>query len=247
MKKLKLTKIIVNSILIVSALISNSIGASAEWKQDNIGWWYTEGSSWSVGWRLVDEKWYYFGEDGYMKTGWLQDSNGKWYYLNSDGSMVHNTTIDGYIIGSDGSWNQSAQNSSEQSTITQNILSNVNPNATTISDVTGIKPSDITKIVFYDGRGINKPVAVEDKQNIKEFMGYLDGYVIKKTKNPESVGWIQSAQFYVKDKLVMDITFIDPIVINGDYFNVIKGELDTKAIGEFLKSIDSSYDIMSGL
>lgn len=45
----------------------------------------------------------------------------------------------------------------------------------------------------------------------------------------------------------MDITFINPIIINGNYFNITKGELDTETIGKFLKSINSSYDIMVGL
>lgn len=248
MKKLKLTKLIMSLLVVALVLPLNSVGANAEWKQDSNGWWNTEGNSWSVGWRLVDEKWYFFGQDGYMKTGWIQDSNGKWYYLNSDGSMANNTTIDGYTIGSDGAWIQRTQNNSQQSTTTKNILSNVNSNATTISGVTGIKLTDITKIVFYDGRGgINKPVTVEDKQKIKEFMEYLNGYVINKTKDPESTGWIHSAQFYVNDKVVMNITFVNPIIINGDYFNITKGKLDTETIGKFLKSIDSSYDIMAGL
>lgn len=247
MKKLKLTKLIASTLVIVSALTLSPVGVSAEWRQDNKGWWYTEGSSWSVGWRLVDGKWYYFGQDGYMKTGWLQDINKKWYYLNSDGSMVHDTTVDGYTIGSDGAWNQSIQNSSQQSTNTQNILSNANLNATTISGVTGVKFDDITKIVFCDGRGRNKSVTVEDKEKIKEFMGYLNGYGIKKTKNPESTGWIHRGLFYINDKEVMDITFVNPIIINGDYFNITKGELDTVTIGNFLKSIDSSYDVMAGL
>ncbi len=235
MKKLKLMKIMVISSLLVSAFISNPTEVNAEWKKDKIGWWYTEGSSWSVGWKLIDEKWYYFGQDGYMKTGWIQDSNEKWYYLNSDGSMAHDTTINGYTLDSDGVWIKEKQN----------ILSNVNQNATTISGVTGVKSTDITKIVFYDGRGgINKPITVEDKEKIREFMGYIDGYDIKKTQNPESTGWIQSAKFYVDDEVVMDITFNDPIIINGDYFNIIKGKLDSEAIDKFLKSVDSSYDIM---
>ena len=242
MKKLKLTKIIATSLLIVLALSLNPIGVSAQWKQDSNGWWNTEGYSWSVGWRLVDGKWYYFGQDGYMKTGWLQGSNENWYYLNLDGSMSHDTTIDGFTVGSDGTWNQYAGNSSVKS------LSNINPNSTAISGVTGVKFDDITKIVFYDGRGgRNKPVTVEDKQKIKEFMGYLECYSIKKTKNPESTGWIHSAVFYINDKEVMKITFVNPIIINGDYFDITKGKLDTETIGKFLKSIESSYDIMAGL
>lgn len=247
MKKLKLTKIIVNSLLIVSTLSLTPIGVNAEWKQNNIGWWYTEGNSWSINWRLIDGKWYYFDQNGYMQIGWIQDNNGKWYYLNSDGSMAHDTTIDGYTLGSDGAWNQNVENSSTEGTASQNILSNVNTNATTISGVTGVNFDDITKIVFYDGRGQNKPVTVEDKQKIQEFMGYLNGYSIKKTKNPESTGWIHSGLFYINDKEVMDITFVNPIIINGDYFNITKGDLDTITIGKFLKSIDPSYDIMVGL
>jgi hypothetical protein len=75
----KLISTLLTSILIVGAL---PIGASAEWRQDNTGWWYTEGSSWATGWREI---------------------NGKWYYFNSNGYMAHDTTIDGYNIGSDGS------------------------------------------------------------------------------------------------------------------------------------------------
>jgi len=240
MKKLKL---ISSSLLLVASILAlNPMGASAEWKQDNIGWWYTQGSSWAVGWKLIEGKWYYLGQDGYMKTGWLQDINGKWYYLKSDGSMDHDTTIDGLTVGSDGAWNQYVGTSSIES------LTNINSNASTISGVTGVKFDDITKIVFYDGRGgRNKPVTVEDKQKIKEFMGYLNGYSIKKTGNPESTGWIHSAVFYINDKKVMNITFVNPIIINGDYFNITEGELDTEMIGKFLKSIDLSYDIMAGL
>jgi hypothetical protein len=45
----------------------------------------------------------------------------------------------------------------------------------------------------------------------------------------------------------MNITFVNPIMINGDYFNITKGELDTETIGKILKLIDPSYDIMAGL
>ena len=48
-------------------------------------WWYTEGSSWATGWKLID---------------------GNWYYFNSDGYMAHDTTIDGCKLGSNGAWIQ---------------------------------------------------------------------------------------------------------------------------------------------
>ena len=95
MKKLKLTKVIASTLLVASVLALNPIGASASWKQDSIGWWNTEGSSWSVGWKEIDGKWYYFGQDGYM---------------------VHDTIIAGYKLGSDGAWIQGTSTNSNTQT-----------------------------------------------------------------------------------------------------------------------------------
>ena len=88
-------------------LDSNSGNMTTGWHKDSDGKWYHLGSSgaMSIGWHKDDNgKWYHLGESGAMDTGWYKDTNGKWYYLNSDGSMAVNTTIDGYKIGSDGSW-----------------------------------------------------------------------------------------------------------------------------------------------
>lgn len=61
----------------------NTVGVNAEWKKDTRGWWYSEGSSWAVGWRNIDGKWYYFYDDGYMaecttKDGCYVDEQGAW-------------------------------------------------------------------------------------------------------------------------------------------------------------------------
>jgi hypothetical protein len=88
MKKMKLTKSVGILLAVASVLVSNPIGVSAEWKQDSNGLWNSEGNSWSIGWKEIDGKWYYFGQDGYM---------------------VHDTNIDGYNIGSDGSWIENTQ------------------------------------------------------------------------------------------------------------------------------------------
>ena len=36
---------------------------------------------------------------------WLKIS-GKWYYFYANGIMASNTIIDGYVIGTDGSWRE---------------------------------------------------------------------------------------------------------------------------------------------
>ncbi|WP_298846631.1 hypothetical protein [Clostridium sp.] len=113
-----------------------------------------------------------------------------------------------------------------------------------INDVTNINIDNITKIIFYDGRGgRNKPLMLEDKQKIKEFMGYLNGYVIKKVGNSKSTGWIHSAVFYDNDKKVMEITFVSPVIINGEYYRVIRGGLNTNKIDTFLKSISPNWNM----
>ncbi|AFM40730.1 cell wall-binding protein [Desulfosporosinus acidiphilus SJ4] len=121
---------------------------------------------------------------------------------------------------------------------------NVDFEEKTISEVTNVKSTDITKIIVYDGRGgLNKPISVENKQKINQFMGYLDNYIIKKDKNPlPSVGWIHKAVFYDHDKEVMDIVFTNPIIINQTYYDIIKGDLDTQTMDQFLKSVDPSYE-----
>jgi hypothetical protein len=121
MKNMKLTKAVGALLTVASVLALNPIGANAEWKQDSNGWWNSEGSSWSIGWKEIDGKWYYFDNNGYMKTGWVQDGD-KWYYLdksgfmktgwivdgdktyylNKSGDMAKNTTIDGYTVDSNG-------------------------------------------------------------------------------------------------------------------------------------------------
>lgn len=127
MKKIK--KIIAVSLIVASIIVLNPISTKAEWRKDNKGWWYTEGNSWATGWRKINYKWYYFRQDGYMETGWLQDDDGKWYYLNEDGSMAHDMVIEGYKLGSDGSWINSNTNSnngsSELSSLGQELLNNI--------------------------------------------------------------------------------------------------------------------------
>lgn len=76
MRKTKLTKLLASSLIAVSLIALNPIGASAAWKQDNTGWWYTEGdNSWAIGWRNINGKWYNFDFNGYMKSNTTVDGN----------------------------------------------------------------------------------------------------------------------------------------------------------------------------
>jgi hypothetical protein len=110
-----------------------------------------------------------------------------------------------------------------------------------IKDVADINYNNITKIVFVDGSGRNKPLIVENKEKINEFMGYIDNYSVIKTGNPDKIGWLRSASFYENDKPVMEITFVNPIIINGEYYKVICGGLSQGKIDKFLKSINTFW------
>jgi len=89
MKKLKLAKVIASSLIVVSVLALNPIGANASWKQNSTGYWYTTGNSYATGWKLIDKNWYYFYSNGYM----AKDTTINGYYLNSSGAWTSNVPI----------------------------------------------------------------------------------------------------------------------------------------------------------
>ncbi|EKQ58006.1 MULTISPECIES: leucine-rich repeat domain-containing protein [unclassified Clostridium] len=93
MKRLKLTKVIASALVVVSVLLLKPIGASAEWKQDQKGWWYSEGSSWATGWRVIDGSLYYFDTKGYMLDNTPNEFRSE-YGINSSGQFA-NVTIEG--------------------------------------------------------------------------------------------------------------------------------------------------------
>ncbi len=69
MRKINLKKIITMGLITTSILAVAPVGASAEWRQSNNGWWYAEGNSYSRGWKNIGGSWYYFDNNGYMKAG----------------------------------------------------------------------------------------------------------------------------------------------------------------------------------
>ncbi len=102
-----------------------SADGSGIWCKDAKGQWaFNENGSYAVGWRLIDNTWYFFGTDHVMKTGW-QFVNGIWYYLNANGKMAtgwklvakkwyylrswggmisNGVTPDGYRVDVSGAW-----------------------------------------------------------------------------------------------------------------------------------------------
>lgn len=94
------------------------------WQKDSKGWWYSNGYGgyYKDGEYYVGGKIYFFGSDGYLKTGWFEydgkwrysDSSGvvyknRWvgdYWLKGDGYMAVSQWVDGgkYYVGADGKW-----------------------------------------------------------------------------------------------------------------------------------------------
>lgn len=75
------------------------------WVKDDKGWWYRyEDGTWAVGWAYLpwsmskrpDKKdWFFFDENGYMKTGWVKDK-GWWYFLDDKDGYMHTGWLNRY-------------------------------------------------------------------------------------------------------------------------------------------------------
>lgn len=66
------------------------------WIKDNTGWWYNEGNGKypKSEWREIGGLSYYFKEDGYIATGWLNYNN-NWYYMDPiNGDMKTGWVLD---------------------------------------------------------------------------------------------------------------------------------------------------------
>ena len=96
-------KLILSSLVIATTFALTPISASAEWRHDSKGDWYTESDSYATGWRYIEHfggySWYLFGEDGYVKKGWFQDG-GNWYY--GCPFITTDRYVDGYYLNRDG-------------------------------------------------------------------------------------------------------------------------------------------------
>jgi len=67
-------------------------------------WVYSLNGELSLGWKLINNKWYFMNNNGIMQRGWVQ-TNGNWYYLLNNGEMAVSTvTPDGYKVDQNGKW-----------------------------------------------------------------------------------------------------------------------------------------------
>ena len=92
------------SAVAVSALLALPVmAADAQWKRNDKGWWYEEanGAYPTSQWKLINNKWYYFDNIGYMlENRWVGN-----YYVGADGAMLVSTsTPDGYYVDATGKW-----------------------------------------------------------------------------------------------------------------------------------------------
>jgi len=86
MKKQNLKRMLTIGLIFISILTIIPIKALAAWKENSIGWWYTEGQDYATDWKYINGEWYYFDNNGYMKKGWIYDKE-NWYFANYDGEM----------------------------------------------------------------------------------------------------------------------------------------------------------------
>jgi hypothetical protein len=67
-------------------------------------WIYSINGELLIGWKLINNKWYYMDSYGIMQRGWVK-TNDNWYYLLNNGEMAENTvTPDGYKVDQNGKW-----------------------------------------------------------------------------------------------------------------------------------------------
>ncbi|OOM16513.1 N-acetylmuramoyl-L-alanine amidase family protein [Clostridium saccharobutylicum] len=84
-------------------LNENGVMMANGWLQNGGAWYYlAENGAMKTGWVQLSGNWYYLAPSGAMKTGWFQDTAGTWYYANESGVMLHDTTVGGYTLGSNG-------------------------------------------------------------------------------------------------------------------------------------------------
>jgi len=87
----------------------NTVSTQAPESQKLTGWqtinnktyYYDDNGTPKSGWIKDNDNYYYCNDSGEMNTGWIKD-NGNWYFLYPDGTMATNISKDGYTIDANG-------------------------------------------------------------------------------------------------------------------------------------------------
>lgn len=83
--------------LSMSLLFAVSSYASAEgWKAENGTWKYYKEYKALKSWQKLGNNWYFFNEDGSLKTGWLKDGNNNWYFLDLNSGSNQGVLLSGW-------------------------------------------------------------------------------------------------------------------------------------------------------
>ena len=90
-----------------NTMVSDNDGT---WKHNSTGWWfrYKDGTYAKNTFLTYKDKIYYIKNNGYMATGWKLIDN-KWYYFYADGHMAFDEYIKGYYLKADGSMEEDIQ------------------------------------------------------------------------------------------------------------------------------------------
>lgn len=92
------------------AFTSDKETIAPHWVAQKDGKWsyVKKDGSTATGWYLVNDKWYFSGEDGIMfVSAWIKSQTEEkvWYYVGTDGAMLADTiTPDGYFVDSKGKY-----------------------------------------------------------------------------------------------------------------------------------------------
>lgn len=78
-------------LIVVMTLLAPLTSYAEGWQQREQGWQYLRQDRLSTSeepvknqWLLDQGLWYHLDGNGWMQTGWYQDSDGHWYYLNRE-------------------------------------------------------------------------------------------------------------------------------------------------------------------
>ena len=65
-----------------------NLPSNVNWQRDAKGWWILnpDGTYPKAQWLLLNNRWYYFNQEGYMLTGWLFYNNAWYYFEEKEGS-----------------------------------------------------------------------------------------------------------------------------------------------------------------